>query len=116
MKKLLIVIVFLLVLTPLFADKGIVIREDVCGMGNAIILTTDGWYIAAVHNSGVYLNEGDIVTGKMTKYGFQTLYTEDGREGRFYIKDYEIYFDDADDEFPDGAGWPDPELFPIVSE
>ena len=47
-----------------FADKGVVVKEDVCGIGNSIIESTDGWYIAAEHYSGVYLYEGDVVYGK----------------------------------------------------
>jgi len=56
-----------------FADAGVVVKEDVCGSGNSIIETTDGWYIAAEHYSGVYLYEGDVVYGKMKTYGFQIL-------------------------------------------
>jgi hypothetical protein len=55
---------------PAFADKGVVVKEDVCGTGNAIIETTDGWYVAAEHYSGVYLYEGDVVFGSLTTYGF----------------------------------------------
>ena len=45
--------------TVVQGDIGEVIKEDVCGSGNSIIETNDGWYIAAEHYSGVYLYEGD---------------------------------------------------------
>ncbi len=72
-----------------------------CGSGNSIIETTDGWYIAAEHYSGVYLYEGDVVYGKMKTYGFQTLTREDGEEGKFYIEDYESDISDAFEELCD---------------
>ena len=50
---------------PVYADKGVVVKEDVCGSVNSIIETTDGWYVAAEHYSGVYLYEGDIVVGNL---------------------------------------------------
>lgn len=100
MKKLLAIIP--LYLTSLaFADTGVVVKDDVCGSGNSIIETTDGWYIAAEHYSGVYLYEGDIVFGKMKTYGFQTLFTRDGTEGSFYIEDYESNIGDAYEELCD---------------
>lgn len=71
------------------ADRGVVVKEDVCGPGNSIIETSDGWYIAAEHYSGVYLYEGDTVFGKMKTYGFQELTRQDGNSGRFYIEDWE---------------------------
>ncbi|MDD3476399.1 MAG: hypothetical protein PHI38_05990 [Sulfurimonas sp.] len=96
-----ILILFVLTVT-LFADKGVVVKEDVCGTGNAIIETTDGWYIAAEHYSGVYLYEGDIVVGKMKTYGFQQIMRiSDGSEGRFYIEDYESNIGDAYEELCD---------------
>lgn len=81
-----------------FADKGVVVKEDVCGSGNAIILTSDGWYVAAEHYSGVYLHEGDIVYGKLKSYGFHTIIMSDGTEGKFYIEDYESDIGDAFEE------------------
>jgi hypothetical protein len=56
------------ILSFTFGDKGVVVKEDVCGLGNAIIETSDGWYIAAEHYSGVYLYEGNVVYGKMKTY------------------------------------------------
>ena len=47
------------------ADVGVVVKEDVCGSGNSIIETSDGWFIAAEHYSGVYLYEDDVVYGNM---------------------------------------------------
>ena len=84
-----------------FSDKGVVVKEDVCGLGNAIIETTDGWYIAAEHYSGVYLYEGDIVYGNMKTYGFETLTRDDGSEGNFYIEDWESDIDEAYEELCD---------------
>lgn len=72
-----------------YADAGVVVKEDVCGTGNAIIETTDNWYVAAEHWSGVFLSEGDKVYGELKRYGFQEITRADGREGRFYIEDYE---------------------------
>jgi len=99
MKKILMLLIFS---TVLFADKGVVVKEDVCGTGNAIIETTDGWFIAAEHYSGVYLYEGDIVVGNMKTYGSQTLVrVNDGSEGNFYIEDYESDIGDAYEELCD---------------
>ncbi len=78
-----------------YADKGEVVKEDVCGYGNSIIETTDGWYVAAEHYSSVYLYEGDIVFGKLKKYGFTEIIRKDGREGSFYIEDYESNIGEA---------------------
>lgn len=100
MKKLL-AIFPLLFANIAFADKGVVIKDDVCGSGNAIIETTDGWYIAAEHFSGVYLSEGDTVFGKMKTYGFETLTRADGNEGNFYIEDYESSIGAAYEELCD---------------
>lgn len=61
MKKYFILLALISFSNLVYADKGEVIKEDVCGSGNSIIETTDGWYIAAEHYSGVYLYEGDIV-------------------------------------------------------
>jgi hypothetical protein len=72
----------------IFADEGEVIKEDVCGTGNAIIKTTDGWYVAAKHSSGAYLHEGDIVFGNLKTFGFQDI-TRDDDKANFYIEDYE---------------------------
>lgn len=73
---------------PALADKGVVVKEDVCGSGNAIIETTDGWYVAAEHYSGVYLYEGDVVYGKLKTYGSEELTRADGQSGRFYIENW----------------------------
>ncbi|MBB6600632.1 hypothetical protein [Luteimonas sp. MC1825] len=83
------------------ADKGEVVKGDVCGAGNAIIETTDGWYIAAEHYSGVYLYEGDIVYGTMKTYGMQELTREDGESGSFYIEDWESNIGAAFEELCD---------------
>jgi len=73
---------------PALADKGVVVKEDVCGSGNAIIETSDGWYVAAEHYSGVYLYEGDVVYGKLKTYGSEELTRADGQSGRFYIENW----------------------------
>ncbi len=100
MKKLL-AIIPLFFTNLVFADAGVVVKEDVCGSGNSIIESTDGWYIAAEHYSGVYLYEGDVVYGKMKTYGFQILMRKDGKEGKFYIEDYESDIGDAYEELCD---------------
>lgn len=101
MKRFIFGISIILSSSLVFADAGVVVKEDVCGSGNSIIETTDGWYIAAEHYSGVYLYEGDVVYGKMKTYGFQVLTRKDGREGKFYIEDYEINIGDAFEELCD---------------
>ena len=83
---------------PIYADKAVVVKEDVCGSGNSIIETTDGWYVAAEHYSGVYLYEDDIVVGNLKTYGFQVITRIDGESGRFYIEDYETNIGDAYEE------------------
>ena len=87
--------------TVVQGDIGEVIKEDVCGSGNSIIETNDGWYIAAEHYSGVYLYEGDIVYGNMKTYGFETITREDGEEGNFFIEDYESSIGEAYEELCD---------------
>jgi len=94
-------LIILLLPIQAFADKGMVVKEDVCGFGNAIIETTDGWYVAAEHYSGVYLYEGDVVFGKFKTYGFEEITRMDGRSGRFYIEDYESNIEDAFEELCD---------------
>ena len=96
----LIIFMFGIVL-PAYAGKGEVVKEDVCGSGNAIIETTDGWYVAAEHYSGVYLYEGDIVFGNLKNYGFQEITRNDGQSGRFYIEDWESDIGDAFEELCD---------------
>lgn len=95
MKKYFVLLVLVSFTNFVYADKGEVVKEDVCGSGNSIIETTDGWYVAAEHYSGVYLYEGDIVFGKLKKYGFTEITRKDGREGRFYIEDYESNIGEA---------------------
>lgn len=83
---------------PAFADRGVVVKEDVCGSGNAIIETTDGWYVAAEHYSGVYLYEGDVVYGKLKTYGSEELTRADGQSGRFYIESWVSDIEEALEE------------------
>ncbi len=80
------------------SDQGQVVEQDVCTPGNVIIETTDGWYIAAEHHSGVYLNEGDIVFGKFKTLGFEVITRDDGGDGQFYIEDYEVGLEAALEE------------------
>jgi len=101
MKKITVGIILYGVSLFAFADKGEVVKEDVCGAGNTIIETTDGWYIAAEHYSGVYLYEGDIVFGDLKTYGFQDIIRDDGDKGNFYIEDYETNISDAYEELCD---------------
>ncbi|HHA2904271.1 TPA: hypothetical protein ACOD92_000524 [Stenotrophomonas maltophilia] len=83
---------------PALADKGVVVKEDVCGSGNSIIETTDGWYVAAEYYSGVNLYEGDVVYGKLKTYGFEELTRADGRSGRFYIENWVSDIEEALEE------------------
>jgi hypothetical protein len=83
------------------ADVGVVVKEDVCGSGNSIIETSDGWFIAAEHYSGVYLYEDDVVYGNMKTYGFEDLTRKDGNSGNFYIEDYETNLESAYEELCD---------------
>ncbi|WP_329889148.1 hypothetical protein [Stenotrophomonas sepilia] len=83
---------------PAFADKGVVVKEDVCGSGNAIIETSDGWYVATEHYSGVYLYEGDVVYGKLKTYGSEELTRADGQSGRFYIENWVSDIEEALEE------------------
>ncbi|MDL1979067.1 MAG: hypothetical protein ACNY01_12470 [Desulfobacteria bacterium] len=101
MKKILLFLICFGFAVPAFADKGVVVKEDVCGTGNAIIETTDEWYVAAEHYSGVYLYEGDVVSGNLKTYGFQQITRSDGESGRFYIEDYESDIGDAFEELCD---------------
>ncbi len=101
MKNIILTTILLALPAIAFADKGVVVKGDVCGSGNSIIETTDGWYIVAEHYSGVYLYEGEVVYGKMKTYGFQVITREDGQEGRFYIEDYESNIGDAFEELCD---------------
>lgn len=87
--------------TAAFADKGVVVKEDVCGAGNTIIETSDGWYIAAEYYSGVYLYEGDVVFGSMKTYGMEEITRNDGESGDFYIEDWESDIGDAYEELCD---------------
>mgnify|MGYP004179575119 CR=1 FL=1 len=101
--KSLVLTCFGILISPLIAmaDRGEVVAEDVCGMGNSVIETDDGWYIAAEHYSGVFLYEGDIVFGQMKTYGFQQLTRDDGSDGNFWIEDYEFSFESAVEELCD---------------
>lgn len=101
MRNLVLFVSFLGTSFSALADRGEVVKEDVCGAGNAIIETTDGWYIAAEHYSGVYLYEGDIVYGNMKTYGMEDLTREDGESGTFYIEDWESNIGDAFEELCD---------------
>ena len=51
--KLLLVFAAAVFVSSAYADRGVVVKEDVCGSGNSIIETSDGWYVAAEHYSGV---------------------------------------------------------------
>lgn len=95
MKKTIMLLVILGASLSAHAEKGIVVKEDVCGAGNSIIETTDGWYVAAEQYSGVYLYEGDIVFGDLKSYGTTEITRADGQTGNFYIEDYESNIDDA---------------------
>ncbi|WP_325893317.1 hypothetical protein [Grimontia sp. NTOU-MAR1] len=101
MKTIFLTTTLLLFSGSVLADKGVVVKKDVCGSGNAIIETTDGWFVAAEHFSGVYLYEGDIVFGDMKTYGSVDLTRDDGESGSFYIEDYESNLGEAYEELCD---------------
>ena len=91
------VFVALFISSNVYGDRGIVVKEDVGGSGNSVIETTDGWFVAAEHYSGVYLYEGDVVYGDLKSYGFKNITRSDGRKGRFYIEDYETNLEELTD-------------------
>jgi hypothetical protein len=84
-----------------FADKGDVVKENICRTRNAIIETSDGWYIAAEHFSGAYFYEGDVVFGNMKTYGMVEITRNDGESGNFYIEDWESEIGDTYEELCD---------------
>jgi len=83
-----------------FADKGIVILDNVCG-DKIVIETTDGWYIAAEWYGGKDFDRGDTIYGNMKTYGFETLFDSRGNKGQYYIEDYESDLKDAIEELCD---------------
>jgi hypothetical protein len=101
LSNLIVILIMILSITLANADSGTVVKDDVCGSGNSIIETDDGWFTAAEHYSGVYLYEGDRVYGEMKTYGFQTLAREDGSDGNFYIEDWESNIGAAYEELCD---------------
>ena len=93
---------FLLFLSSVaFADKGEVIRENVCGSSNVIIETSDYWYIAAEWYGGREFYEGTTVYGNLKTFGFEELTDSSGNSGRYYIEDYESSLESAYDEHCD---------------
>ena len=78
-------IALLFPLAALAAGKGVVVKAHVCDTGNVIVETTDRWYVAAEYHSGVSLEQGDIVFGKLKAYGVNAISREDGESGSFYI-------------------------------
>ncbi len=87
MKKLIFLIAILLLPYQAFAERGRVIRIDICGSGNALIQMDGGMYIAAEHYSGVYLSAGDLVFGNLKTYGFEELTRKDKESGVFFVQD-----------------------------
>lgn len=99
MKKILLCGIFSIFFSQVvYADKGIVIKDNVCNSSNYIIETTDGWYIALEHVSGSYLSVGDKVFGKLKTSGYQEITKSNGSDVRIYIEDYESNIEDALDE------------------
>lgn len=98
MNKGLTAVLLMVMSLPALADKGTVTKVDICGSGNTIIETNDGWYIAAEHYGGTYFYEGDVVFGTMKTYGMQELTRSDGATANFYIEDYETSLGDALEE------------------
>ena len=83
------------------ADKGVVIRENVCGSSNIIIETSDYWYVAAEWYGGREFYEGATVYGNLKTYGFEELTDSNGNKGRYYIEDWESSLESAYDEHCD---------------
>lgn len=94
MKKILFLVILLLPV-QVSAERGIVMKEDVCGSGNVVIQLSDSMYIAAEHYSGVNLSKGDEVQGNLTVYGFGELIRADKESGEFFIQ--ECYSDKIGD-------------------
>ena len=86
---------------PAFADQGKVVKEDICGTGNTLIETTEGLYVVAEHDSGVYLHEGNVVFGILKTTGLQKITRSDGESGLFYIEEYGSEIDDVFEELCD---------------
>lgn len=101
MKKILLFISMLCLSSYVYAEKGEVIRENVCGSSNYIIETSDGWYVALEHWSGSYLSTGDIVFGNLKSYGFQEITKKNGNNSKVYIEDYETSIGRALEELCD---------------
>ena len=93
----------LLLLVPMMAsaDKGTVVRDDVCGSDNIIIETDSGWYIAAEWYGGPVLYEGMRVFGNMITYGMEDLCNSSGSCGPYWIEDYEYSMSAALEEHCD---------------
>jgi hypothetical protein len=80
---------------PAFADTGVVVIEDVCNTGYTVIKTTDGRYVVADYDSGVYLYEGNEVSGNLKTSGIQNITRSDGESGQFFIEVYGSNIDDV---------------------
>ncbi len=96
MKKLVFLLAVLLLPIQASADRGVVIKENVCGSGNAIVETSGGKYIAIEYYSGVYLFKGDVVYGNLKNYGFEELTRKDDKKtGEFFVEDCQGSLEDA---------------------
>lgn len=96
------IITVLLLAITLFADRGYVVKTDVCGdSDNIIIETSDGWYVALELYSYAYLDEGDAVYGTLKSYGFTDIVTNNGDEIQVYIEDWESNIISAYEELCD---------------
>ena len=87
MKKLIFLLILMLTPQQVSAERGIVIKEDVCGTGNVLIQVDGGMYIAAEYYSGVILFKGDKVFGKLKTYGFEEITNGDKESGTFFVQD-----------------------------
>ena len=94
-------LIFLFFSSVAAADRGVVIREDVCGSSNIIIETSDYWYIAAEWYGGQEFYEGTTVYGNLKTYGFEDLTDSSGNSGRYYIEDWESSLESAYEEHCD---------------
>lgn len=87
MNKLIIILITLLMPLYAAAERGTVMKVDVCGEGNVLIKMAGGMYIAAEYFSGVILLEGEVVYGNLKTYGFEQISTKNKESGTFFVQE-----------------------------
>ena len=70
-------------------DNGVIIQEDVCGMGNAIIESESGLFIPIHYDSGEMFYEGDDVSGYFYFNEYADIYDQYENYGHYLIEDYQ---------------------------